>query len=78
MSEGHFGGHAESESVGSSRGSTWQERRQKRREDREREMVEEQFGLGEGRIKHFKQYWVPRGMTNTRKETKRLSGYASW
>ena len=48
MSERHSGGHAESGSVGSSRGSTWQERRQKRREDRERELAEEQFGLGEG------------------------------
>ena len=48
MSEGHLGGHAESESVGSSRGSTWQERRHKRREDREHEQEEEEFGLGEG------------------------------
>ena len=44
MSEGHSRGHAESGSAG----STWRERRQKRREDQERELVEEQFGLGEG------------------------------
>ena len=48
MSEGYFGGHAESGSAGSSRGSTWQERRQKRHEDRERERAEEQSGLREG------------------------------
>ena len=35
MSERHSGGHAKSGSVGSSRGSSWQERRQKEREDRE-------------------------------------------
>ena len=48
MSEGYFGGHVESGSAGSSRGSTWQERRQKRHEDRERERAEEQSGLREG------------------------------
>ena len=48
MSERHSGGHAKSGSAGSSRGSTWRERRQKRREDQERELAEEQFGLGEG------------------------------
>ena len=48
MSEGHSGSHAKSGSVGSSRGSTWWERRQKGREDRERERVEGQSGLGEG------------------------------
>ena len=48
MSERHLGGHAESGSVGSSRGSTWRERRHKRREDRECEQEEEQSGLGEG------------------------------
>ena len=49
MSEGHSGGHAESESVGSFQESTWRERRrQKRHEDREREREEEEFGLREG------------------------------
>jgi len=48
MSEGRSGGHAKSGSIGSSRGSTWQERRQKRREDRERLRGEEESGLGEG------------------------------
>jgi len=41
-------GSAESGSVGSSRGSTWQERRQKKREDRERQHKEEQSSLREG------------------------------
>ena len=41
-------GSAKSGSVGSSRGSMWQERRQKRHEDREYEHEEEEFGLGEG------------------------------
>ena len=48
MYEGRSGGHAESGSVGSSRESTWRERRHKRREDRERKREEEQSGLGEG------------------------------
>ena len=34
--------------MGSSRGSTWRERRKKRHEDREYEHEEEQSGLGEG------------------------------
>ena len=34
--------------MGSSRESTWRERRQKRRKDREREREEEESGLGEG------------------------------
>ena len=48
MSEGRSGGHFESGPMGSSRESTWRERRLKRREDREREREEEQFGLREG------------------------------
>ena len=48
MSQGCSGGHTESGSIGSSRGSTWLERRQKRREDREHLREEEEFGLGEG------------------------------
>ena len=48
MSEGRSGDHAESRSVGSSRGSIWWEWRQKRREDRECEREEEQSGLREG------------------------------
>ena len=36
------------------------------------------LALKKGCIKHSKQYRVPRGMTNTRKETKRLSGYVGW
>ena len=58
MSEGHSGSHAESGSVGSSRGSTWWERRQKRREDRERERVEGQSGLGEG---SYQTLWMVSG-----------------
>ena len=48
ISKEHSRGHAESESAGSSRGSTWRERRQKRHEDQERELAKGQFGLGEG------------------------------
>ena len=48
MSKRHLEGHAESESVGFSQESTWQERRHKRREDRECEREEEQSGLREG------------------------------
>ena len=36
------------------------------------------LALEKGRIKHFKQYRAPRDMTNTRKGTKRLSGYVGW
>ena len=48
MSEGRSGRRVQSGSVGSSRGSTWRERRQKGREDRERLRGEEESGLGEG------------------------------
>ena len=48
MSEGRLGGRAQSGSVGSSRGSTWRERRQKGHEDRECLGGEEESGLGEG------------------------------
>ena len=48
MSKGRSGDHAENGSVGSSRGSTWRERRQKRGEDKEREQQEERSDLGEG------------------------------
>ena len=48
MFEGRSGGRAQSGSIGSSRGSTWQERRQKGHEDRERLRGEEESGLGEG------------------------------
>ena len=48
MFEGHSGSYAESGSGGSSRGSTWRERRHKRREDRDCEREEEQSSLGEG------------------------------
>ena len=48
MSEKCSGGRAPSSSIGSSRGSTWKERRQKRREDREHPRGEERSGLGEG------------------------------
>ena len=48
ISEGCSRGHAKSRFVGSSRESTWREKRHKRREDREREREEEQSGLGEG------------------------------
>ena len=36
------------------------------------------LALEKGRIKHFEQCRVPRGMTNTIKETKKLSGYVGW
>ena len=78
MSEGHSRGHAESGSAGSSWGSTWRERRQKRREDQERELVEEQFGLGEGSYQTLRTVSGATGMTNMMKETKKLSGYAGW
>ena len=48
MSEGHSGDQAENGSIGSSRGSTWRERRQKRHEDKERVQGEEEFGPGKG------------------------------
>ena len=48
MSEGRLGGLAQSGLIGSSRDSTWRERRQKGRKDRERLRGEEEFGLGEG------------------------------
>ena len=48
MSEGHSGSYVESAFGGSSRGSTWWERRHKRREDRDREREEERSSLGEG------------------------------
>ena len=48
MSQGCSGGHAESGSIGSSRGSTWLERRQKRHEDKERKHRKEESSLGKG------------------------------
>ena len=48
MSERRSGDQAENGSIGSSRGSTWRERRQKRHEDREHVRGEEEFGLGKG------------------------------
>ena len=48
MSERHSGDHAETGSVGSSRGSSWRERRQKECEDREHDQREEMYGIGEG------------------------------
>ena len=48
MSERHSGGHAESGSVGSSRGSSWRERGQKEQEDRECDQQQEMSGMGEG------------------------------
>ena len=48
MSEGHSGSYVESAFGGSSRGSTWWERRHKRHEDRDREWEEERSSLGEG------------------------------
>ena len=48
MFEEHSEGRTPSSSIGSSRGSTWRERRQKRREDREHPRGEERSGLGEG------------------------------
>ena len=36
------------------------------------------LALEKGHIKHFERYRAPRGMTNKRKGTKRLSGYVGW
>ena len=36
------------------------------------------LALEKGRIKHSEQYRALWGMTNTKKETKKLSGYAGW
>ena len=48
MFERRLGSYAKSDSVRSSRGSTWREQRHKRREDRDREQKEVRSGLGEG------------------------------
>ena len=48
MSKGHSEGQAKSGSVGSSRDSTWRERRQKRHEDKERERRKEESGPWKG------------------------------
>ena len=48
MSEERSGGRAPSNSIGSSRGSTWRERRQKRQKDKEHPRGEERSGLEEG------------------------------
>ena len=48
MSKRRSGSYTESGSVGSSRGSTWRERRHKRHEDRDHKQEEERSGLGEG------------------------------
>ena len=48
MSEERSGGRAPSSSIGSSRGSTWRERRQKQQEDKEHPRGEERSRLGEG------------------------------
>ena len=78
ISEGHSEGRVESGSAGSSRGSTWRERKQKRREDGSVNKWRNTLALEKGRIKRSKQYRVPRGMTNTIKETKKLSCYTGW
>ena len=48
MSERRSGDHAETGSVGSSRGSSWRKHRQKERKDREYDQREEMSGTGEG------------------------------
>ena len=48
MSERRSGSYVESDSMGSSRGSTWREQWHKRCEDRDREQEEKRSGLGEG------------------------------
>ena len=63
MSERRLKGSAESGSVGSSRGSTWRERRQKRHEDRECEHREEESGLGEGL---YQTNWAAKGASGHR------------
>ena len=78
MSERHSGGHAESGSVGSSRGSTWRERRHKRREDRECEQEEEQSGLGDGSYQTHRTISGASGTSNLTREMKSWSGYIDW
>ena len=68
MSGRRLEGSAESGSVGSSRGSTWRERRKKRHEDRECEHGEEESGLGEG---SYQTNWVATGASGHRLLDKR-------
>ena len=78
MFEGCLGGQAKSGSVGSSRDSTWQERRQKRREDRERGQGEEESGLGEGTDQTHRTMSGASRNGNVMVETKSWSGCANW
>ena len=78
ISEEHSGGHAKNRSTGSSRKSTWRERRQKRHEDQSANWRKGNLALGKERIKHSEQYQAPWSMTNTMKETKKLSSYTGW
>ena len=58
MSERRLGSYVESGFGGSSRGSTWREKRHKRREDKDREREEERSGLGEG---SYQTHWIMSG-----------------
>ena len=76
--EGHSEGRAESGSVGSSWGSTWGSEDRKDMKIGSTNWRRNSLALEKGRIKHSEQYRAPRGMTNTMKETKKLSGYTGW
>ena len=54
MFEERSGGRVPSSSIGSSRGSTWREKRQKWREDREHPRGEERPRLGEGSAQTYR------------------------
>ena len=68
MFERHSGDHAESGSVGSSRGSSWRERRQKEQEDRGYDQREEMSGTGEG---SYQTQWTVFGATGRRQREER-------
>ena len=78
MSEGHLKGRAESGSAGSSRGPLGESEDRKDVRTGSVNWQRNNPALEKGRIKHSEQYRAPRGMTNTMKETKKLSSYVSW
>ena len=78
MSKGHFGGNAEGGSAGSFGGPPGESEDRKDVRTGSTNGRRNNLALEKGRIKHSKRYWAPRGMTNTRKGTKRLSGCVGW
>ena len=78
MFERHLGSYVENASGGSSRGSTWRERRHKRREDKDREQKGERSGLREG---SYQTHWTMSGALGTENltsEMRNLSGCVGW